>query len=371
MSDKLTVMILTAGEIYGGVERQVLDLCDYAVRMGNLRYVPALFHDGELASALRERGIEPVLLKSRHRYDLGACRDLGRTLADRGCDVIHAHGYRAMVTLAAAHRMGVSIPGIIKTEHGLAEPTHGRPLQTFKTLLNQKLDRWATNLMQATVCYVTDDIRHRYGEDHQVPDRVTVCNGIDVLDSEYYERPDDLPKDGINVVIVGRLSQVKGIEYALEALKLKDMPEQVRLILIGTGPLSEALKAEAAPLGDRVLFTGFRRNVYQYLNHADALLMPSLHEGLPYTLLESMSLGLPVIASRVGGLAEVVEDERTGLLIPARDPAAIAHACMRIVEEKGLVERLGENAAVLQRERYTLSDMAEEYMRIYRTRLAG
>ena len=79
--------------------------------------------------------------------------------------------------------------------------------------------------------------------------------------------------------------------------------------IIGTGPLTAELKGLAEELGvsDRVRFLGFKKNVYDYMAHCDALIMPSLHEGLPYTVLEAMSLGLPVIASRVGGLAEVLE----------------------------------------------------------------
>jgi glycosyltransferase involved in cell wall biosynthesis len=111
---------------------------------------------------------------------------------------------------------------------------------------------------------------------------------------------------------------------------------------------------------------GFQRNVYDYIAHCDALLMPSLHEGLPYTLLEAMALGIPVIASRVGGLAEVIEDGRTGLLLPPEDAPALAAAIRQLQRDAGLRARLGAAALEIQRSRYSLNAMTESYLRVYR-----
>ncbi len=99
------------------------------------------------------------------------------------------------------------------------------------------------------------------------------------------------------------------------------MPEHVNLIVIGRGSLEEELKELAVKLGvsHRVRFLGFKSGIYDYLAHVDGLLMPSLHEGLPYTLLEAMSLGRPVLASDVGGLGEVIEHGSTACSSPAND----------------------------------------------------
>ena len=97
--------------------------------------------------------------------------------------------------------------------------------------------------------------------------------------------------------------------------------------------------------------------------------MPSLHEGLPYTLLEAMALGTPVIASRVGGLAEVIQDQVTGLLVAPRNAAALGDAIRRLKAEPALRVRLGEQARRLQRERYSLEAMTESYLEVYREAL--
>ena len=99
--------------------------------------------------------------------------------------------------------------------------------------------------------------------------------------------------------------------------------------------------------------------------------MPSLHEGLPYTLLEAMSLGVPAIASRVGGLAEVLRDGETGLLVEVGDVDGIASALSHLAGDAAFARRLGEAAAREQREKYTLERMVSEYLEVYAEAIAS
>jgi glycosyltransferase involved in cell wall biosynthesis len=115
----------------------------------------------------------------------------------------------------------------------------------------------------------------------------------------------------------------------------------------------------------RVSFLGFRDNVYDYIAHADALLMPSHHEGLPYTLLEALSLGTPVIASRVGGLAEVLTDRETALLVEPRDPGEIAQAVRTLAETPELAKKLACNGQALIASQFTADEMARRYRSLF------
>lgn len=94
--------------------------------------------------------------------------------------------------------------------------------------------------------------------------------------------------------------------------------------------------------------------------------MPSLHEGLPYTLLEAMALGTPVIASRVGGLAEIIQDDATGLLVAPGNAGALADAIRKLIADPSFRTRLGDAAQRLQRAKYTLEAMADSYIDVYR-----
>ncbi|MBK6898704.1 MAG: glycosyltransferase [bacterium] len=199
-----------------------------------------------------------------------------------------------------------------------------------------------------------------------LPRRV-IHNGIAPLDRAGRPRPAGLEPGLFHAGIVGRVSEVKGIVHALRALTSPAVPAHVRLDVIGTGPLLDELRHEAGALGvaDRVRFHGFQRDILDWIAHLDALLMPSLHEGLPYTLLEAMSLGVPAIASRVGGLAEVLRHGETGLLVEVGDAAGLAGALAGLAGDPQEGRRLGEAAAREQRERYTLNRMVDDYLGVY------
>ncbi len=362
------VIMLAPGELFGGVETQLLGLCKRLHGLCDHPPVLALFHDRELAARAREAGIRTEILPSRHRYDSGAARNLIDLVSSTGSTVLHVHGYRAMITAAVAGS-GLGVP-VVKTEHGLPEPGGGM-VHRLKTRLNRRLDAWATRRAGAAVCYVTSDIMSRFSRPHRGLARQVVNNGIDPLDRSTTSRPAELSPECFNVGIVGRISAIKGIGYALQALSSDDVPDRVRLHVIGTGPMAAELERDAVAMGidDRVRFHGFRRDVYDWLAHLDALVMPSLHEGLPYTLLEAMSFGTPVIASRVGGLAEVLRDEETGLLVDVGDVRGIVQSVARLSADPDLVSRLGRASAAEQREGYTLQSMTDAYLDVYASRL--
>jgi len=375
----LRLAICSTGELFGGVETQILDLCRLLTRRGCAPRLVTLFFDHELARRLRTLGIEPVILRGAHRYDPRLARRLADELRSHDIQVVHAHGYKATIACALARRWYSF--GLIKTEHGLVEGSLRQPWAWLRSRANHALDSWATRRVADRVCYVTDDIRRHYDAAHAGLDRHTVHNGIDPLEASSYPRPEDLPADRFQVGIVGRVTGVKGIPFALQALAggepddrdsdgeaLAKDERPLCLNIIGSGPATPALEGEALRLGvaDRVRFLGFRRNILDYIAHLDALLMPSLHEGLPYVLLEAMALGRPVLASRVGGLAEVLEDEESGLLCAVGDVAGLRQALRRVMAEPDLRAKLGQGALAEQRQRYTLDRMGEAYLKFYR-----
>lgn len=370
-SHGVRLALCTAGELFGGVERQVLDLCRYWQRREDRAPCLVLFHDGELASRARKQGIDPFLLRGRHRWDPSLARQLAGVLNRGRITVLHAHGYKATVVGALARRRYRC--ALVKTEHGKVEPARGRPLVWFKHLLNGSLDRFATRRAATRVCYVTADIRRHFENAHAGLNRVTIANGIEPLDPSRHERPTELAGDRFQLGIIGRVSVVKGITYALRAMADRHaVPDGVCLNVVGSGPELARLTAEAAALGldDRVRFHGFQRRVYDYIAHLDALLMPSLHEGLPYTLLEAMSLGTPVLAARVGGLAEVLRDRQTGLLFAARDVAGIQAAIGWLLADPERGPDLGRAARADQMAHYTLQRMGDDYLRTYTAAVA-
>jgi glycosyltransferase involved in cell wall biosynthesis len=147
----------------------------------------------------------------------------------------------------------------------------------------------------------------------------------------------------------------------------------VRLYVFGDGPLEThyRLQAERAGLAGVVRFMGFRPNVQDYLRRLDLLVMPSLHEGLPFTLLEAMYHRVPVVASRVGGLAEVIRDGINGVLIQPGDPAGLAAAIEQLYRDADRRRRISENAYHTVIDNFLIDGMADQYLAIYRQAMAG
>lgn len=369
--DSLTRMAMcTAGELFGGVERHILGVAS-GLQAHGIEVLPILFHDGELAAQAREQGMEPAILSRPNRYLWSTARALASILRRRQIRVVHAHGYKATVVCAVA-RIGYPF-ALVKTEHGLPEPMSGRPLSELRDRFYRFIDSRATRLAGATVCYVTEELRRHHARAHAGLRTAVIPNGVADMDREGYERPQELHRDWFNLAIVGRLDTVKGHHVAIEALSGPGVAPEVHLQIIGTGPTEAALQALARQRGvaDRVHFLGFRRDVYQFLAHCDVLLMPSLHEGLPYTLLEGMALGASIVASRVGGLIEAIEHDVNGMLLPAADPLALARAIRQLHDDPHLRHRLGASARKAQRARYSLAAMASRYVEEYRAALAA
>lgn len=361
-----TIIQIAPGEVFGGVERHLLGLCAKLSIRGHMVKL-ILFHQAELAEQASASGLEVVVLPDRATLDFRSAFDLAAQIRLLGGDLLHVHGYRAMVTVRITKLMGrVALP-VVKTEHGLSEPTGARLVEGLKSRIYSALDDSATRSTASSVCYVSADLQRAKSSSHSTVAGAVIGNGIDPIESLGQARPLDLPNAGLCLGIIGRLTEVKGVIHAIDALSRSAMPEDAQIIVLGDGPLRRELEEHAAAIGvsKRVTFLGFRRNVFDYLAHFDALLMPSLHEGLPYTLLEAMSLGCPVLASRVGGLAEVLIHDQTGLLFEAGDPGAIAAAVERLASEVGLAERLGTNAATIQRRSHSLDGMVDEYIGIY------
>lgn len=359
------VAICTVGELFGGVERHVLGMSG-ALQARGISTLLILFHNGELAERSREQGLEPLVLSDRNLSLLATSRQLAGALDRRGIRVVHAHGYKAMVFCAVARRWRRF--ALVKTEHGLPEQGAGRTIGALRGRLYHLLDRAATSLSNAAVCYVTAELAaHARGTRAARPGRV-IPNGVSAMDRSRLPRPREYDPGQFNLAVVGRLEPVKALHLAIEALSAHGVPQDTQLHIIGTGPSEGELRRRSAEVGvaARVRFLGFRRDAHNFIAHCDALLMPSLHEGLPYTLLEAMALGTPVIASRVGGLAETIQDGVTGLLVAPGNASPLADAIRRLIADPSLRARLADAAQRLQRARYSLEAMADGYLDVYR-----
>jgi glycosyltransferase involved in cell wall biosynthesis len=206
---------------------------------------------------------------------------------------------------------------------------------------------------------------------------VTVANGIVPRERgpgrRAARRALGLDADQLVVLTVGRLMRQKGHEYLVAAVPelLQRFPE-LAVVVFGGGHLREQLlrQAEDAGVAGCVHLVGYRPDARMLLDAADVFVLPSLQEGMPLAALEAMDASLPVVATDVIGTAEVVDDGRTGLLVPPGDPSALAGALARLLADPALRVRLGQAGNGCYRARFTAARMAAETLAAYGQALA-
>ena len=168
---------------------------------------------------------------------------------------------------------------------------------------------------------------------------------------------------------IGRMSHEKGVHILLEALQiLVKKQEKIIAIIVGDGPFRETLiqQATARDIMPNCRFLNHRQDVPDILPALDLLTIPSLTEGLPQILLEAMASSLPVIASHVGGIPEVIQNGITGILVPSKNPVALARAMDRMLFDKAMAKQIGEAGRMRVEQNFTAQRMIKDMVSIYK-----
>jgi len=234
--------------------------------------------------------------------------------------------------------------------------------------LGGPIERWGEHSAEA-VLVITSRLRRLLVSEGVEKDRVhLIPPGVN---PSLFDGPFEDPFVGVGrprVLFVGRLAPQKGVRTLVEAAGLLEDPS-ARVLLVGDGPERPVLERESERIGvaDRLRFVGFfaHERLPAALAHADLLVLPSLYEELGTVLLEAMQAGLPVVASKTGGIPDVVEDGVNGMLVPPGDPEALARAIDRLLADRDLASRLGEGARERGKD-YDWEVLAERVLAVYR-----
>jgi sugar transferase (PEP-CTERM/EpsH1 system associated) len=348
----------------GGLEAVVLDLVREGGRLGQDVSVVCLDRPGVLAPRVEAQGARLACLGKPPGIRPSTFHRLGALFRELRPDVVHTHQIGALFYAGpAARRCGV--PVVVHTEHG-KHYDRGRT-------------RWLGRLAACTASRffcVSADIAASAAERRIVPRRKlhVVSNGIDIDrfrdrgDGEAVRAALGIPLGAPVIGTVGRLTEVKRQDLLIRAFgRLRARRDDAHLLLVGDGPWMGRLRELAAELGlaERVHFVGYQDRPAPYLRVMDVFVLSSRSEGMPLSVLEAWAAGLPVIGTRVGGLPELIDDGRTGLLVDFADEGALARAACDLIDDPGLAARLGEAGRDQVESRFSLRRMADEYHRHY------
>ena len=381
MAAHLRVAQVITRMIPGGASRIVLDLIrgappalEMTLITGPEGMPPDLRAD---LGATRLRVIPTLGRAIRPLRDLRALRSITRLLVDGRFDVVHAHTSKAgFVGRMAAARAGV--PRVIYTPHGsIFLPGSSIPGVPGSGILRRVLllaERRAGRHTHLLTALSRQEMELARSLGLIAPGRVQVIpNGIEV---DRYALPAgrrsterrrlSIAEDDLLVVAAGRLTAEKGHAVLLEsAARLRREFPSLKLAIFGEGPLREDLARRSAALVPGALLPGFTEDLPAALSAADVFAHPALYEGFGLAPLEAMAAGLPVAASSVGGLPELISTEVDGLLVPPGDPEALATALRRLLASRELRERLGGRARARARD-FSRERMVAAYATAYR-----
>ncbi|MGQ9512036.1 MAG: glycosyltransferase family 4 protein [Thermodesulfitimonas sp.] len=360
----------------GGMKRHLIDLLRYTDR--SLFRLMVAGPAGDLAAQVAAVGGEffPVPLKGELDpfHDLRAAVQLSSLLRQRRIAILHAHGAKAgLVGRLAGVLAGT--PVRILTVHNSIFYAEWPGYKKRLFALAEGLLARGTN----RIITVSQALRREYiAQERLRPEQVvTIYNGVDpeefrISESRAVLRTRlGLPVDTPVVGTVARLAPQKGVRYLIEAAGLLPPGRQPFFVIVGDGPLrGELERLAAASAGGRFFFTGMREDLPALLNAFDLFVLPSVSEGFGLAALEAMAAALPVVATTVGGIPEVVVDGETGILVPPRDAAALAAAIGRLLGDPELAAKMGQAGRERVRKLFTVERMARAVMALYEEELA-
>jgi glycosyltransferase involved in cell wall biosynthesis len=379
--DRLRLVKFVASFERGGTEQQfvtlglALDAGRFDLRFGCLR------RRGALLKTLSEREIPTPEYAFRSFCSVGYPRQairLARDLSRDRVQIVHAYNYYGNAMAVPVAR-AAGVPVVIASI---------RDRGVYLTPNQKRVQRYVCRLADC-VLVNADSVRDWLVEEGYDAARIRVIrNGIDLSCFSERTSVDGQPSTGIRrelgldpasplLAVVARLNPSKGLEYLLEAaVQIGARHPDARCLIVGDGDPTGTYRAtledrvRALGLTGRVLFAGERSDVPAILREVTISVLPSLSEAMPNGVLESMAAGVPVVATRVGGISEAIDDGTTGLLVPPADSAALAEAIGRMLDAPGWADQLGRAGRQAVAERFSVERMVRSTEELYQELVA-
>lgn len=365
--NNLRILHITHSLNIGGLERVVVDLAKGFKKKGCIVSICCLNGKEPLGAEAEKAGIKVFSLNKKPGIRWGIPFCIARIIREEGINVVHTHNEAGLIYGAAAAILA-KISNIIHTEHG-KEPNYDskRILQIAEKLLLKKIKH---------VVAVSVDLKDKIISSTNIDKNkiLVIHNGIDI---ESFQRSElrekmrmelGISPDSFVIGNIARMVPLKNHKFLITIFKelLKDFPK-LKLVLVGDGLLKRELEiySEEIGLSNSVIFLGERKDIAELLTAFDLFILPSITEGISITLLEAMASGIPIVASKVGGNPEIIENERTGLLIPLSENIRWIETIKSLIKNEDRRIELLKKAKDFVTGQFSIETMIENYEKIY------
>lgn len=317
-------------------------------------------------SPLHEKALEANLsvtpIKIRNEFDLMASLRLARVMKRKNGVLVHFHDAHSLAAGSYAASLAKVPIRIISRRVDFALNKNPFSQRKYK----KGVDSIIAVSLGVKKVLIACGIDSRVIE--VVPSGIDFLSPEDMKKSDYLRKELSLAPDDYLVGIVAHLADHKGHKYLIDATKrLKDKAPKIKIIIVGEGPLLMKLTRQAKEIHveDMVFFLGFREDVHKILASLDLFVLSSYLEGLGSSIIDAMAHKLPVVATNVGGIPEVVIDGKTGLLVPPRHPAALAEAILKLYGDPSLSLQFGQMGCEVVHKKFSAESMANKILGIY------
>jgi len=351
---RLKIAHVTDSMEMGGAEKLTVTLCRLQRDRGHSASVHCLYGVGVLGEELRAEGFEVVLHHPSAFFHL--IRALYRSFRRSRPDVVHCHNATAAIIAAFPARLA-GVKTVIVTRHGLVAP----PYQIRRELKFALASRWCDWIVGVCEGTRTNLLAAPFAARARI---IHIYNGASPADIRAVPRP----KKGFTLLYVGRLVPLKGHATLLQAVALtRSHHPDVQLWIVGDGPLQPSLRKLTDELGlnDSVTFFGEQGDVSPFMLAADLFVSSSVTEGLPVSLLEAMSVGLPAVVTDVGGMGEIARLSGGVRIVPSPDPQGVAAALSDAIARRQELPKMGQLASYCYNQYFRPERMLDDYMNLY------
>jgi len=364
---KINVCHIITGDLWAGAESQAYALIVGLSKAKGISLNVVTFNNGILVEKLIAIGIRVDVIPEKSNNLLKIVWHVYKILKSTETNILHTHGYKETFLGGLAARL-CNIKSIVRTHHG-----KGVMEARVKHRFIEKLNRF---FFIDSVIAVSEDLKAFLMSKKFKESIIRVIhNGIianevkPYREARYVKEELNIYDNAIVIGTMGRMVRIKGHKYFLEGAKeILKKNENVVFIIAGDGPLMNEVEKDVNYLGisKKVKLLGFRNDAYDIINICDIFALTSLHEGIPMVLLEAMYLGKAIVATRVGGIPEIISDHRNGLLIPAMDSKKFAAACLELIENRALREKIAANAKRDIETKYKNDHVVDKVEKLYR-----
>jgi glycosyltransferase involved in cell wall biosynthesis len=371
----LRVCHFGSGDLWAGAEVQVATLLGALKQFPDLDLSALLLNTGQLSDELTRCGIPVTICDESRMGVVQLFRAVTAHLRRIRPHILHSHRYKENILGAFAGRASSGVLRV-HTYHGLEERLSG--WAGFKMNLYNGINRAVGKMTADGIVGVSSEITSVLASRYPSADVRCIRNGIDLarvvpaVQRSEMRAQLGIPSDTFVLGTVGRLVPIKGLEYLIDAFgRFRRQPGGAgsKLLIVGDGPLRAELGryADGHGLSLSVEFLGMRTDVYDMMGAFDVFALSSLHEGVPMVLLEAMALGVPIVASRVGGIPEIVEDKKEAVLVPAKDAEALASAIGMIAGSSERRAELARAARERVKTQFSIQSSATQMREMYRS----